>query len=61
MDETENNRLADLLIELAKGNHRVLSDIALMMQKILYSIGFIYYKNQRRHGRFHSRIIRNVI
>ena len=46
MDETENNRLADLLIELAKGNHRVLSDIALIMQKILYSIGFLYYKNK---------------
>ena len=46
MDEAENNRLADLLIELAKGNHGVLSDIALIMQKILYSIGFLYYKNK---------------
>ena len=32
--------------ELAKGNHRVLSDIDLIMQKILYSIGILYYKNK---------------
>ena len=43
MDEADNNRLAELLIELAKGNSQVLSEIALLMQKILYSVGIMYF------------------
>ena len=46
MDEADNNRLAELLIELAKGNSQVLSEIALLMQKILYSVGIMYFKNK---------------
>ena len=46
MDESENNRLAELLIELAEGNSRGLSEIALLMQNILYSVGIMYFKNK---------------
>lgn len=46
MDEAENNRLAELLVELAKGNSLVLSEIALLMEKILYNVGDMYYRNK---------------
>ena len=45
MDESENNRLAELLAELANGNLLVLSEIDFQMQKTLYKVGYPYYKN----------------
>ncbi len=47
MNETENNRLAELLIELAAGNTDVLTEIDLRMQKILYFVGIMYFKNKQ--------------
>ena len=46
MDESENNRLAELLAELANGNLLVLSEIDFQMQKTLYKVGYPYYKNK---------------
>ena len=40
MDEAENNRLAELLVELAKGNGQVLAEIDIRMQRILYTVGY---------------------
>ena len=46
MDETTNNALAEYIFELAKGNINVLENIYLILSKILYSVGNIYY-NQK--------------
>ena len=45
MDKSENNRLAELLAELAQGNSLVLSEIDCRMQRILFSIGKPYFKD----------------
>lgn len=48
MDEAENNRLAELLVELAKGNGQVLAEIDIRMQRILYTVGYPYYKDKEK-------------
>ena len=45
MDAAENNRLAELLIELAQGNTQALTELDKIMQRILFSIGKTYYKD----------------
>lgn len=46
MDETTNKTLGEYIFELAKGNINVLENIYLIMSRILYSVGNIYY-NQK--------------
>lgn len=46
MDEGTNRRLGELLFELAKDNKNTLSDIYLIMCKILYAIGNIYFRQR---------------
>lgn len=48
MDEAENNRLAELLVELAKGKGQALSEIDIRMQRILYKVGYSYYKDKEK-------------
>lgn len=46
MNEKDNKRLGELIFSLARGNIEALSDIYLLMVKILYAIGNIYF-NQK--------------
>lgn len=43
MDEKKNRKLGEYIFQLAKGNINVLENIYLIMAKILYSVGNIYY------------------
>lgn len=45
MDEEENKRLGELIMELAKGNKAALEGIAAIMEKILFAIGTRSYRN----------------
>lgn len=45
MNESENKRLGELIIELAHGKCEILTDIAYRVEKILRSIGVFYYSN----------------
>ncbi len=46
MNEEENKRLGELIIELANGNIQALNDIYLMMSRILYIVGNMYYSTK---------------
>lgn len=46
MNEQDNKRLGELIFELAQGKIDVLSDIYLLMYKILYAVGNIYLKQK---------------
>ncbi len=46
MDEESNKRLGWLIMQLANGNIWVLEEIADLMEKLLMSIGNIYYRNK---------------
>ena len=46
MDEESNNRLGELIKELADGNCFVLEEIALLLERILMTIGNAYYQNR---------------
>ena len=45
MNESENKRLGELIIELAHGKCEILTEIAYRVEKILRSIGVFYYSN----------------
>lgn len=45
MDESENNRLAEALMQLASGDALGLSEIDFRLQKILFTVGRAYYKD----------------
>ncbi len=46
MDEGTNKRLGELLRRLARGDVSALDGIARIMERILYSVGNIYYQNR---------------
>lgn len=46
MDEATNKRLGELIFELANGNVEALSEIYVIMAKLLYAIGNIYYEQK---------------
>lgn len=46
MDENTNKRLGELIFELGRGEVNVLEDIYIIMCKILYAIGTIYFYQQ---------------
>lgn len=46
MNEEENKRLGELIIGLANGNIQALNDIYLMMSRILYIVGNMYYSTK---------------
>lgn len=46
MDERDNARLAQLLVELARGNCAVLTEIAQLVERILRAIGNAYFRNK---------------
>ena len=46
MDENTNLALGEFIFKLAKGNIDALENIYLIMAKILYSVGNIYYKQK---------------
>lgn len=46
MDERDNARLGQLLVELARGNCAVLTEIAQLVERILRAIGNAYFRNK---------------
>lgn len=46
MEEVSNKRLGELIFRLAEGDVEALSDIYLMLNKVLYAVGGIYYKQR---------------
>ncbi len=46
MDDENNKRLSELIIQLAQGNVSALEEIARLVERILISIGNFYYKNR---------------
>ncbi len=46
MDERDNARLGQLIAELARGNCVVLEEIAQLIERILYAIGNVYFRNK---------------
>ena len=46
MEEETNKRLGELINVLSEGNVDALREIALIMERILYAIGFTYFYNK---------------
>ena len=46
MDERDNARLGQLLVELARGNCAVLTEIAQLVERVLRAIGNEYFRNK---------------
>ncbi len=46
MDEENNKKLGELLVQLSKGNVAALTEIANLLENLLMSIGNVYYQNR---------------
>jgi len=46
MDEETNKRLGECLMEIANGNNEKLADVYIIMQRVFYTVGNVYFKRK---------------